>query len=126
MNLFLDSLSNRHVQQRTIIQIQSRTNPTIRSLENKMKRAIPLIGPLMTLAISSRLLAEQAGYSQTNLVSNTAGPPGMSAETIQALGNAKANEDDIRTEKCVGLLTVNDSASVANGAHANRAHVCGG
>jgi uncharacterized protein (TIGR03118 family) len=38
-----------------------------------MKRAISSIGLLMTLAIPSGLLAQQAGYSQTNLVSNTAG-----------------------------------------------------
>src|SRR6201998_4895450 len=42
-------------------------------LEDTMKRAISLIGLLMTLAIPSGLLAQQAGYSQTNLVSNTAG-----------------------------------------------------
>jgi uncharacterized protein (TIGR03118 family) len=38
-----------------------------------MKKAISLIGLLMTLAIPSGLLAQQAGFSQTNLVSNTAG-----------------------------------------------------
>ncbi len=38
-----------------------------------MKKAISLIGLLMTLAIPSGLLAQQAGYSQTNLVSNIAG-----------------------------------------------------
>jgi uncharacterized protein (TIGR03118 family) len=38
-----------------------------------MKKAISLIGLLMTLAIPSGLLGQQAGYSQTNLVSNTAG-----------------------------------------------------
>src|ERR1700688_1930970 len=38
-----------------------------------MKKAISLIGLLMTLAIPSGLLAQQAGYSQTKLVSNTAG-----------------------------------------------------
>ena len=38
-----------------------------------MKKATPLIGLLMTLAIPSGLLAQQAGYSQTNLVSNIAG-----------------------------------------------------
>ena len=38
-----------------------------------MKKAISLIGLLMTLALPSGLLAQQAGYSQTNLVSNTAG-----------------------------------------------------
>jgi uncharacterized protein (TIGR03118 family) len=38
-----------------------------------MKKAISLIGLLMTLAIPSGLLAQQAGYSQTDLVSNTAG-----------------------------------------------------
>jgi len=69
----LDSLSNLHVQQRTIIQIQSRTNPTLIFLRDTMKKAISLIGVAMTLAISSGLLAQQAGYSQTKLVSNTAG-----------------------------------------------------
>jgi uncharacterized protein (TIGR03118 family) len=38
-----------------------------------MKKAISLLGLLMTLAIPSGLLAQQAGYSQANLVSNTAG-----------------------------------------------------
>jgi uncharacterized protein (TIGR03118 family) len=42
-------------------------------MENTMKKAISLIGLLMTLAIPSGLLAQQAGYSQTNLVANTAG-----------------------------------------------------
>src|SRR5438270_1377281 len=42
-------------------------------LEDTMKKAISLIGLLMTLALPSGLLAQQAGYSQTNLVSNTAG-----------------------------------------------------
>jgi uncharacterized protein (TIGR03118 family) len=42
-------------------------------MEDNMKKAISLIGLLMTLAIPSGLLAQQAGYSQTNLVSNTAG-----------------------------------------------------
>jgi len=38
-----------------------------------MKKAISSIGLLIALAIPSGLLAQQAGYSQTNLVSNTAG-----------------------------------------------------
>jgi uncharacterized protein (TIGR03118 family) len=38
-----------------------------------VKRALSLFGLLMTLAVPSGLLAQQAGYSQTNLVSNTAG-----------------------------------------------------
>jgi uncharacterized protein (TIGR03118 family) len=38
-----------------------------------MKKAISLIVLLMTFAIPSGLFAQQAGYSQTNLVSNTAG-----------------------------------------------------
>jgi uncharacterized protein (TIGR03118 family) len=42
-------------------------------MENTMKKTISLVGLLMTLAIPSGLLAQQAGYSQTNLVSNTAG-----------------------------------------------------
>ena len=37
-----------------------------------MKKAISLFGLLMTLAIPSGVRAQQAGYSQTNLVSNTA------------------------------------------------------
>lgn len=38
-----------------------------------MKKAISFVGLLMALAIPSGLLAQQAGYSQTNLVSNTSG-----------------------------------------------------
>ena len=38
-----------------------------------MKKALLLFGLLMTLTISSGLWAQQAGYSQTNLVSNIAG-----------------------------------------------------
>ena len=38
-----------------------------------MKRAISLIELPMTVAIPSGLLAQQAGYFQANLVSNTAG-----------------------------------------------------
>src|SRR6201993_1070562 len=41
--------------------------------EDKMNKAISSIGLLLALAIPSGLLAQQAGYSQTNLVSNTAG-----------------------------------------------------
>ncbi len=38
-----------------------------------MKRSLLLFGLLMTLTISSGLWAQQAAYSQTNLVSNIAG-----------------------------------------------------
>lgn len=38
-----------------------------------MKRTLLLLGLLVTLAIPGGLWAQQAGYSQTNLVSNTAG-----------------------------------------------------
>ena len=38
-----------------------------------MKHALFICGLLMTLAIPSELLAQQAGYFETNLVSNTAG-----------------------------------------------------
>ena len=38
-----------------------------------MRRALVLCGLLMTLAVPSGMWAQQAGYSQTNLVSNTAG-----------------------------------------------------
>jgi hypothetical protein len=38
-----------------------------------MKRSLLLFGLLMTLTISSALWAQQAGYSQTNLVSSIAG-----------------------------------------------------
>jgi uncharacterized protein (TIGR03118 family) len=41
--------------------------------EDNMKRSLLLFGLLMTLTISSGLWAQQAGYSQTNLVSNVAG-----------------------------------------------------
>src|SRR5271169_2964181 len=42
-------------------------------MEDDVKRTFVLFGLLMTLAIPSGLFAQQAGYSQTNLVSNTAG-----------------------------------------------------
>ena len=42
-------------------------------MEDDLKKALSLFGLLMTLAIPARLLAQQTGYSQTNLVSNTAG-----------------------------------------------------
>jgi hypothetical protein len=38
-----------------------------------MKRSLLLFGLLMRLTISSALWAQQAGYSQTNLVSSIAG-----------------------------------------------------
>ena len=41
--------------------------------EKNVERALLLFGLLMTLAVPSGLLAQQGGYSQTNLVSNTAG-----------------------------------------------------
>src|SRR6202162_3964752 len=41
--------------------------------EDNLKTAISLFGLLMALAIPSVMCAQQTGYSQTNLVSNTAG-----------------------------------------------------
>jgi uncharacterized protein (TIGR03118 family) len=42
-------------------------------MEDNLKKALLSFGLLLTLAIPSGLRAQQAGYSQTNLVSNTAG-----------------------------------------------------
>jgi uncharacterized protein (TIGR03118 family) len=42
-------------------------------MENNVNKTLLLFGLLMTLASPSALRAQQAGYSQTNLVSNTAG-----------------------------------------------------
>src|SRR5229473_6669737 len=42
-------------------------------MEDNVKRTLLLFALLMTLALSAGLWAQQAGYSQTNLVSNTAG-----------------------------------------------------
>jgi uncharacterized protein (TIGR03118 family) len=42
-------------------------------MEDNLKKALSLFGLLLTLAIPSAMYAQQAGYSQTNLVSNTAG-----------------------------------------------------
>jgi uncharacterized protein (TIGR03118 family) len=42
-------------------------------MEDNVKRALLLFALLVTLAIPSGMWAQQAGYSQTNLVSNTAG-----------------------------------------------------
>jgi uncharacterized protein (TIGR03118 family) len=44
-----------------------------KSMEDNLKRTLSLFGLLIALAIPSGLRAQQAGYSQTNLVSNTAG-----------------------------------------------------
>jgi hypothetical protein len=41
-------------------------------MENNLKKTLSLFGLLMTLAIPSGLWAQQSGYFQTNLVSNTA------------------------------------------------------
>jgi uncharacterized protein (TIGR03118 family) len=41
-------------------------------MEGNMKKTLLLFGLLMTLAIPSAMRAQQTGYSQTNLVSNTA------------------------------------------------------
>src|SRR5229473_851720 len=42
-------------------------------MEDNVKRTLLLFALLMTLALPAGLWAQQAGYSQTNLVSNTAG-----------------------------------------------------
>ena len=42
-------------------------------MEDNLKRRLLLFGLLMTLAIPSGLFAQQSGYFQTNLVSNTTG-----------------------------------------------------
>src|SRR5713226_632875 len=44
-----------------------------KGMEDSLKRTLLLFALLITLAIPSGLRAQQAGYSQTNLVSNTAG-----------------------------------------------------
>src|SRR6267143_2324805 len=44
-----------------------------KGMEENLKRTLLSFGILITLAIPSGLQAQQAGYSQTNLVSNTAG-----------------------------------------------------
>src|ERR1700756_30572 len=51
----------------TVVQIMNK------GMEDNLKRTLLLFGLLMTLAIPSGLRAQQAGYSQTNLVSNTVG-----------------------------------------------------
>lgn len=45
----------------------------MKDMEDNLKRTLLSFGLLITLAIPSGLRAQQAGYSQTNLVSNTAG-----------------------------------------------------
>ena len=41
-------------------------------MEKNVKNAVLFVGLLVTVAMPSGLWAQQAGYSQTNLVSNTA------------------------------------------------------
>src|SRR5271155_1046869 len=50
-----------------VVQIINKVN------EDNMKKALLLCGLLMTLTIPSGLWAQQAGYSQANLVSNVTG-----------------------------------------------------
>src|SRR5246500_4428800 len=69
----LDSLSNRHVNNEPLFRFRVAQIQHSYFLEDTMRKAISLIGLLMALAIPSGLLAQQAAYSQTNLVSNTAG-----------------------------------------------------
>src|SRR6266478_6731288 len=52
---------------------QRRTNHESKVMEDSLKITLLLFVLLITLSISSGLRAQQAGYSQTNLVSNTAG-----------------------------------------------------
>jgi uncharacterized protein (TIGR03118 family) len=59
-------------EEKDLSRVQHRTNHKI-SEEDSMKRGIWLLALLMTLAIPSGLWAQQSGYFQTNLVSNTAG-----------------------------------------------------
>ena len=56
-----------------IIAPVQRLQITKKVMENIMKKALSLLALFLTLAIPSGLSAQQAGYSQTNLVSNTAG-----------------------------------------------------
>src|SRR6266849_5902296 len=53
--------------------VHRRTNYKSKVMEDNVRRTLLLCALLLTLAIPSGLWAQQAGYSQTNLVSNTAG-----------------------------------------------------
>jgi hypothetical protein len=78
-------------------------------MENTMKKAVSLIGLLMTLAIPSGLLAQQAGYSQTSLVSNIPGAANATDPQLLNLSSSPMYDAELRRSK-----TVERCAGVAN------------
>jgi len=64
--------------------VQRHTNCESKVMEDNLKRTLSLFALLMTLALPAGLWAQQSGYSQTNLVSNT---PGVANTTDTQLLN---------------------------------------
>ena len=63
-------------------------------MENNLKQTFLLFGLLLTLAIPSGLWAQQAGYSQTNLVSNVAGAKTTDPQLLNPWGIAFGPQQD--------------------------------
>ena len=63
-------------------------------MENNLKQTFLLFGLLLTLAIPSGLWAQQAGYSQTNLVSNVAGAKTTDPQLLNPWGVSFGPQQD--------------------------------
>ncbi len=63
-------------------------------MENNLKQTFLLFGLLLTLAIPSGLWAQQAGYSQTNLVSNVAGAKTTDPQLLNPWGISFGPQQD--------------------------------
>jgi len=63
-------------------------------MENNLKQTFLLFGLLVTLAIPSGLWAQQAGYSQTNLVSNVAGAKTTDPQLLNPWGISFGPQQD--------------------------------
>jgi uncharacterized protein (TIGR03118 family) len=66
----------------------------LKAMENNLKQTFLLLLLLLTLAIPSGLWAQQAGYSQTNLVSNVAGAKTTDPQLLNPWGIAFAPQQD--------------------------------
>jgi uncharacterized protein (TIGR03118 family) len=78
-------------------------------VEGNLKKQILLFGLLVALAVPSGLLAQQAGYSQTNLVSNTAGVGKTDAQLLNPWGiSVLPGEDFWIADNNSGVSTLYD------------------
>jgi uncharacterized protein (TIGR03118 family) len=84
-------------------------------MENNLKQTFLLLGLFLTLAIPSGLWAQQAGYSQTNLVSNVAGAKTTDPQLLNPWGISFAPQQDFWiANNNSGTSTLYDNNGVKN------------